>query len=148
MPAFKAGNFDAGIEAGVSAIIAACRGEYQALSDENHSNESSGDTIVYGLLVVAAILSAVLAGLSPVVRAGIFGILLPLIGFFLAVSGGLLLLLFAGGAVLGLVGPYLFRSGRGGSGGFYIGGGGSGDGGGGFSGGGGSFGGGGSSGSW
>ena len=147
VPAFKAGNFDAGIESGVASIIEAARGEYQAPPD---SGKSSGhdDNAFFGLFILAMILTALLSGLPALARAGIFGVAMPVLGALFSLPLAMLALLLVGGVVLGLVGPFLFRGGRGGRGGFYIGGGGSSGGGGGFSGGGGSFGGGGSSGNW
>jgi uncharacterized protein len=145
VPAFKAGNFDAGIQAGVSAVIAAVRGEYQG-SAKGQTEESNDEGAIFGIIMLAIILSAVLRGLPTLWRAGIFGVLLPVVGLVLSLSAIVLLLLLVGGILLGILGPILLSSGRGGGGGFFIGGGGSG--GGGFSGGGGSFGGGGSSGSW
>jgi len=146
VPAFKAGRFDAGITDGVGAIIEAVRGEYQG-APKGHDGNDGDDGAIFGIFMVAAVLTAVLSGLPPLLRAGIFGVLMPAAGLFASASARRLALLGLGGVVLGLVGPYLFRSGRGGGGGFYVGGRSSG-GGGGFSGGGGSFGGGGSSGSW
>ncbi len=149
VPAFKAGNFDAGIEAGVTAIIEAVRGEYQGEPAKERRGQNH-DSAFFGLFILAMILTAVLSGLPALLRAGIFGVVMPVVGAFFALPLALLGLLFIGGVVLGLIGPFLFRSGRGGGDGFYVGGGGGGfsGGGGGFSGGGGSFGGGGSSGSW
>ncbi|EHJ47191.1 protein of unknown function DUF477 [Solidesulfovibrio carbinoliphilus subsp. oakridgensis] len=148
-PAFKAGHFDAGVEAGVAAIIAATRGEYQGAPETGRTDGKGDDNAFFALFILALILSAVLSGLPALARAGIFGVALPVVGGLFGLALGFILLLLVGGVVLGLLGPFLFRSGRGGGGGFFIGGGGGGSsGGGGFSGGGGSFGGGGSSGSW
>ena len=147
VPAFKAGNFDAGIESGVASIIEAARGEYQA-PPETRKSSGHDDNAFFGLFILAMILTALLSGLPALARAGIFGVAMPVLGAFFALPLAMLALLLVGGVVLGLVGPFLFRGGRGGRGGFYIGGGGSSGGGGGFSGGGGSFGGGGSSGNW
>jgi uncharacterized protein len=147
VPAFKAGQFDAGIEAGVAAIIAGARGEYQG-APESGTASGHDDNALFGLFVLAVVLSSLLSGLPTLARIGLFGLILPVAGAFFGLSLVLLALLAVAGVVLGLVGPFLSRgrSGRHG-GGFYVGGGSSG-GGGGFSGGGGSFGGGGSSGSW
>ncbi len=148
VPSFKAGNVDAGVEAGVAGIIAATRGEYQADQGKGADDGEEG-AAVFSLFVLAVILSAVLAGLPPLARAGIFGALMPLAGTFFALPLAVLGLLLVAGVVLGLVGPAMLRSSRGGGGGFFIGGGsGGGFSGGGFSGGGGSFGGGGASGGW
>lgn len=148
VPAFKAGRFDAGIEAGVAAIIEGARGEYQAAPGDGHAS-GHDDNAFFGLFILAMILSALLSGLPAPARAGLLGLALPLGGALFGLTLAMLALLCLGGAVLGLVGPYLFRSGSGRrGGGFYVGGGGGSSGGGGFSGGGGSFGGGGSSGSW
>ncbi|MFP5257662.1 MAG: TPM domain-containing protein, partial [Acidobacteriota bacterium] len=147
VPAFKAGDYDGGLESGVAAIIEGARGEYKAPPE---SGKSSGhdDNAFFGLFILAMILIALLSGLPALLRAGIFGLAMPVVGSFFALPLAMLGLLLLAGVVLGLIGPYLFRGGRGGGGGFYVGGGGSSGGGGGFSGGGGSFGGGGSSGSW
>jgi uncharacterized protein len=150
VPAFKAGRFDAGIEAGVAAIIEGARGEYQAAPGDGKAS-GHDDNAFFGLFILAIILSALLSGLPALARASLLGVALPLGGALFGQTLAMLGLLCLGGAVLGLVGPFLFSggSGRRGGGGFYIGGGGgSSGGGGGFSGGGGSFGGGGSSGSW
>ncbi|MHC1788426.1 TPM domain-containing protein [Solidesulfovibrio sp.] len=147
VPAFKAGNFDAGIEAGVSGIIEGARGEYAAPPETGHSS-GHDDNAFFGLFILAMLLTALLSGLPALARAGIFGLALPVVGAFFALPLGILALLLVGGVVLGLIGPALLRGGRSGRGGFYVGGGGSSGSGGGFSGGGGSFGGGGSSGSW
>ncbi|KHK00718.1 TPM domain-containing protein [Desulfovibrio sp. TomC] len=147
VPAFKAGNFDAGIEAGVKGIIEGSRGEYTA-PPETEKSSGHDDNAFFGLFILAMILTALLSGMPALARAGIFGVALPVLGAFFALPLAMLALLLVGGVVLGLVGPFLFRGGRGGGGGFFIGGGGTSGGGGGFSGGGGSFGGGGSSGSW
>ncbi len=149
VPAFKAGRFDAGIEAGVAAIIEGARGEYQA-APGGGKGSGHDDNAFFGLFILAIILSALLSGLPALTRAGLLGLALPLGGALFGLTLAMLALLCLGGAVLGLVGPFLFSGGSGRrGGGFYIGGGGgSSGGGGGFSGGGGSFGGGGSSGSW
>ncbi|BAH75210.1 TPM domain-containing protein [Solidesulfovibrio magneticus] len=148
VPAFKAGRFDAGIEAGVAAIIEGARGEYQAAPGGGNAS-GHDDNAFFGLFILAMILSALLSGLPAPARAGLLGLALPLGGALFGLTLAMLALLCLGGAVLGLVGPYLFRGGSGRrGGGFYVGGGGGSSGGGGFSGGGGSFGGGGSSGSW
>ena len=147
VPAFKAGNFDAGIEAGVMGIIEGSRGEYTA-PPATKKTSGHDDNAFFGLFILAMILTALLSGLPTLARAGIFGVAMPVLGALFALPLAMLAFLLVGGVVLGLVGPFLFRGGRGGGGGFFIGGGGSSGGGGGFSGGGGSFGGGGSSGSW
>lgn len=149
VPQFKTGNFDAGITDGVSAIMQAVRGEYKA--PPSHKGKGGDDNAVFGLFILAIILTAVLSGLPAPARAGIFGLTMPGVGALFGLGIGMLALLCVGGIALGLIGPFLFSSGRGGGGGFFIGGGGGGfgsGGGGGFSGGGGGFGGGGSSGSW
>jgi uncharacterized protein len=147
VPAFKAGNFDAGIEAGVASLIEAARGEYQAPPEDGKAS-GHDDNAFFGLFILALLLTSLLSGLPTLARAGIFGLAMPVVGAFFALPLGILALLLAGGVVLGLIGPALLRGGRSGGRGFYVGGGRSSGGGGGFSGGGGSFGGGGSSGSW
>jgi uncharacterized protein len=118
-PRFKAGDYSGGLSAGVTAIVAAAKGEYKGsgrtVADKR---QASKDIVVFGL-------AAIIIG-----------------GFFLF---GLFRPLFAGGFVLNGR-SYSNRGSNWPGGGF--GGGGSGGGGGGFSGGGGSFGGGGAGGSW
>lgn len=147
VPAFKAGNFDAGVESGVAALIEGARGEYQA-PPETGKPSGNDDNAFFGLFILAMLLIALLSGLPALARAGIFGLAMPIVGAFFALPLAMLGLLLVAGVVLGLIGPFMMQGGRGGRGGFYVGGGGSSGGGGGFSGGGGSFGGGGSSGSW
>lgn len=119
VPAFKAGDYDAGLTAGVHAILAATRGEYKG----------TGSTVAGGrngqmppLVLFAGFIA-------------IFALLLVLKSRSLMYSG-------VGRSGYGGILPIIF-SGGGGGGGF-----GGGGGGGGFSGGGGSFGGGGAGGSW
>jgi uncharacterized protein len=158
-PRFKAGDFDGGVIAGVAAIMAVVKGEYQAKPRDLRQSRKSAPPVftLIIFLVVACIflgsLSRVLGGL-----AGAIG--LPLIAFLS--FPGLALLIMAGlgalGFAVGLLLTFLFGGGgRGGGGGYFggpffgggFGGGGFGGGdGGGFSGGGGDFGGGGASGDW
>ncbi len=124
-PAFRKGDYDGGMTAGVNAIIAATRGEYhgtgRTANDRRSQQVSPGFFFVFFLAVIAFI--AITRRQASVYHGGGrsgFGSLLPLL--------------------------FLGSGGRGG--GFGGGGGGFGGGGGGFSGGGGSFGGGGAGGSW
>jgi uncharacterized protein len=156
VPYFRIGDFNRGVENGVSAIIAVVKGEYQATPRDLQQGKRSAHPIVTFLIffLVACIflgaISRILGGL-----AGAAG--LTLIAFLL--FPGLAMLVLAGigvlGFILGLFISFLF--GGGGRGGFFSGGpftgGGFGGGsfsgdGGGFSGGGGDFGGGGASGDW
>ncbi len=160
-PYFKAGRFDQGFEAGITAIAQASRGEFKA--DNRYRKSRRGDEpsplfkfLFFGIVLVAFIGSnsrkagAIAGGfLFPV--AFLFG-LMPSLGFFF-----LLLLIFAGsfgGWLLPLIVSGFFLGGMGGLGGGYYGSGMRGGRGGGFSGGGfggfggGGFGGGGASGGW
>lgn len=156
-PAFKAGDFDAGVSAGVTAVMAAVKGEYKASPREGHRGKRSAQpifTLLIFLMVAVVVLGAVSKPLGGL--AGAVG--LPLIASVFFSGAGIVLL-----GILALIGffgglflSFLFGAGRGGGfgGGPFIGGGfgggfgGGGFGGGGFSGGGGGFGGGGASGDW
>jgi len=118
-PAFKQGNYAAGIQAGVNAMIAASKGEYTG----------NGSTIAQGKEERQQDIQTVI---------GVIFVLAILFIMFKFGSGG-------GG---GFGGPVIYSSGGWGSGGGYRGGGGGGFSGGGFSGGGGGFAGGGAGGSW
>jgi len=156
-PRFKRGDFDGGFISGVSSLIDASRGEFKA--DGNHRPQKHGKSsqfftfLIFGAFVMLFLgsISRVLGGISGAVG-------LPAIAYlaFAATGPILLIILAAGGLILGLFLPILFASGghhRGGGfwpgGGFYSSGGsGGGSDFGGFSGGGGDFGGGGASGDW
>jgi uncharacterized protein len=156
-PRFKGGDFDGGVIAGVNAIMAVVKGEYQATPRDLRQGKKSAPpalSLLLFLLVGCIFLGSMAKFLGGL--AGAVGV--PLIahltypGIGLALLGGL----GVAGFFLGLVIAFLFGSGgRGGfGGGFPIGWGGGGGfggggfGGGGFSGGGGGFGGGGASGDW
>ncbi|MGD1018418.1 MAG: TPM domain-containing protein [Verrucomicrobiia bacterium] len=126
-PYFRNGDFTRGLRAGVTAILAATKGEYkgtgQTVADRSRSNQSGGSAWGFGLLVA----------------------------FIIIILLGRLLSYGAGGTVYSRSGRIVSYGGFGGmwgGGGFSSGGGGFSGGGGGFSGGGGSFGGGGAGGSW
>ena len=130
-PQFKAGNYDAGLTAGVNAVLAAAKGEYKGTGQTraqslilsgNQSNNSGGN-----------------GSLAPFVIFAVVFLLLALFGVFGRRRG----FVYTG---VGGFGSGGWSSGGGGwsSGGGFS----SGGGGGGFSGGGGSFGGGGAGGSW
>lgn len=155
-PHFKAGDIDGGVIAGVSAIMAAVKGEYTAAPrDLKHGRKSAPPifTLVIFLLVACVFLGAISRVMGGV--AGAVG--LPVIALLTFPGLALILLVVLGvaGFLLGLFLTFLFGGGgRGGGffGGPFMGGGfgggfGGGDGGG-FSGGGGDFGGGGASGDW
>ncbi|WP_218871221.1 TPM domain-containing protein [Chitinibacter bivalviorum] len=165
LPAFKAGDFVGGIEAGIAQISGVIQGE--ALPPPPARGASGAHPqaelkilglhpmVLAGMLFFCVILSKIIGAWSS--RAAIAGM-----STFAAVSSGtplaLAALLGLGMAValsivasrffLDLLGILMSSSGRGGYGGGYRGGGGFGGGGGGFSGGGGGFGGGGASGGW
>jgi len=157
-PRFKAGDYDGGIAAGVSAIMAVAKGEYAASPRDIKQGGRSAHpvyTLGFFLLVACIVLGAIskylggaagAAGLPYIVHlllpgaaisifigAGVVGFL---IGIFITYA-------FGGGGRGGFPGGGPFIGGWGGGG---FGGGGGGDGG--FSGGGGDFGGGGASGDW
>jgi uncharacterized protein len=161
-PAFKRGDFDAGVIAGVHAIMATVRGEYAAESGNDLRHGKRGGNPIFTFLVFVAVASVFLGGISRLLGAAAGAIGLPLAAFlsFSGLSFFILGLLAFAGFLLGLFLSFLFSAGgRGGywGGGPFIGGfggggswggGGAGGGGGDFSGGGGSFGGGGASGDW
>jgi uncharacterized protein len=155
-PYFRTGDFNGGIENGVSAIIAVVKGEYKATPRDLRQGIRSAHPIVTFLIffLVACIflgaISRILGGL-----AGAAG--LALIAFL--IFPGLAVLILAAIGVIGFfIGLFIsFLFGGGGRGGFFpggpfigggLGGGSFGGDGGGFSGGGGDFGGGGASGDW
>jgi uncharacterized protein len=156
-PYFKAGRFDQGFEAGITAIVQAGRGEFKA--DRRYGRSRRGEEpsplfkfLFFGIVLVAFIGSnsrkagAIAGGfLFPV--AFLLG-LIPSLGFFFLLLlifagtfGGWLLPLivssfFLGGGMGGFGGGYYGRGMRGGHGGGFSGGGFGGFGGGGFGGGG------------
>ena len=156
-PRFKAGDFDGGVFAGVAAIMAVVKGEYQAQPRDLRQSKKSAPPIIallIFLLVACIFLGAISRPLGGV--AGAVG--LPLIALLTFPGLGIIIVAVLGvaGFLTGLLISYLFGGGGGGGGHFggpFFGGGfgggsfGGGDGGG-FSGGGGDFGGGGASGDW
>jgi uncharacterized protein len=160
LPRFRSGDYDAGVRAGVDAILAAIAGTYEPLPEKRGSgNARGGDfmtlvimAIAFGQFLVRGIPSRLAA--TGVLSAGtgllvgllmtsaVFGVLaavlVGLFHFFVGGGGG-------GGPWAGTRGGYYGGSHRGTWGGGF---GGGGFGGGGFSGGGGGFGGGGASGGW
>ena len=159
-PAFKRGDFDRGVTAGVHAIMATARGEYTAQPRDIRQGRRGAHpifTFVIFVLVTTLFLGSISRPLGGL--AGAIGF--PVAAFFSFPGLSLLALgmLAVGGFLLGMALTFLFGTGgRGGFGGPFIGGGmgsfggggfgGGGGGGGGFSGGGGDFGGGGASGDW
>jgi uncharacterized protein len=158
-PRFKQGDFDGGVEAGVSSIMAVVKGEYTATPQDAQQRKIGSSRVMTLLIflfvacVVLGAISKVLGGIAgavglPIIASLLFsgaGIvilaILAAVGFF----GGLLLsILFGGGGRGGGFGGGPFLGGGFGGGSF----GGGSFGGGGFSGGGGGFGGGGASGDW
>lgn len=153
-PRFKSGDFDGGVVAGVTAIAAVVKGEYQA-NPRDLQQGKKGAPPLFTLLVFLAVAAVFLSSFSRLLSGAAGAVGLPVIawltypGVALALIGGLAI----AGFFLGLLLAALFSGGgRGGGyyGGPFIGGGGFGGGsfGGGFSGGGGGFGGGGASGDW
>ena len=159
LPRFRSGDYDAGVRAGVDAILAAIAGTYQPLPEKRGTgNARGGDfmtliimAIAFGQfltrgirsrLVATGVLSAgtgLLVGLlmTSVALGLLAAVLVGLFHFFIGGGGG-------GGPWSGTRGGYYGPYGGGWGGGI----GGGGFGGGGFSGGGGGFGGGGASGGW
>lgn len=154
-PAFKRGDFDGGIAAGVHAIEATVRGEYQAESGDLRQGRKGANPI-FTLLIFVLVAVVFLGGISRFLGGLAGAVGLPLAASLsFGLSGLFLILLAIPGFVMGLVLAFLFSSGR--RGGFFgggpfigggFGGGGFRGGGGGFFGGGGTFGGGGASGDW
>lgn len=153
-PAFKRGDFDAGIAAGVGAIMATVRGEYTAQPRDDIRQGKKGANPIFTFLIFVLVASVFLGGISRLLGGLAGAVGLPVAAFlsFSGVSLIVLGLLAFAGFLLGLFLAFLFsagrRSGFGGGGPFMGGFGGGSFGGGGFSGGGGSFGGGGASGDW
>jgi uncharacterized protein len=160
-PRFKNGDFDGGIAAGVTAIMAVVKGEYSAKTQVGrHGRRSTSPlfTLLIFFMVACVFLGAISRFLGGL--AGAVG--LPLIAFlaFPGLALAVMAVIAAVGFAAGLFLSFLFGGGGRGGGGFggpFIGGGygggfgggfGGGDSGGGFSGGGGDFGGGGASGGW
>jgi len=155
-PAFKQGDFDAGVARGVGAIMATVRGEYSAEPRDIRQGKKGASPIMT-LLLFVLVASVFLGGISKVLGGFAGAIGLPVAAFlsFSGISLILLGILAVVGFIAGLFIAFLFSSG--GRGGFMgggpffgggFGGGSFGGGSGGFSGGGGSFGGGGASGDW
>jgi uncharacterized protein len=155
-PRFKAGDYDAGISAGVAAITKAVRGEYKGTPrDLRHGKKSAPPVIT--LAIFLGVACVFLGSLSRYLGGAAGAVGLPIIAWLSFPGLALLILvgLGVGGFLLGLLLAALFGGGRGGGGhfggpffggGYFGGGGGGGDGG--FSGGGGDFGGGGASDDW
>jgi uncharacterized protein len=156
-PLFKEGNFDGGIEQGVSSIMAVVKGEYRTTPNEMHTEKRNAPP-VFTLLIFFLVACVFLGAISKLLGglAGAAG--LPLIASltFPGLAGLVLIVLSVIGFLVGLFLTFLFGGGGGlgrfgGGGPFWgggFGGGSSGGSGGGFSGGGGGFGGGGASGDW
>ncbi len=155
-PRLRAGDYDGGVMAGVSAIMAVVKGEYKALPRDLHQGKKGAPPFI--TLAMVLLVACIFLGSISRIFGGVAGAAgIPLIAS-LALPG-LSLFLLAGlgviGFVVGLVISLVFGGG-GRGGGFYggpfmgggFGGGSFGGGSGGFSGGGGSFGGGGASGDW
>jgi uncharacterized protein len=155
-PFFREGNFDGGIERGVSSIMAVVKGEYQA-TDNGREGEKRDAPPLLGLFIFFLVACVFLGAISKLL-AGLAGAVgLPLIASltFPGLAGLALIVIGLVGFIIGLIITFAFGAGGGtgryrGGGPFWGGGGfgGGSFGGGGFSGGGGGFGGGGASGDW
>ncbi|MBI3616393.1 MAG: TPM domain-containing protein [Candidatus Omnitrophica bacterium] len=149
VPRFRAGDYDGGIERGVTAILSAAQGEYRSSPSSRQEGWSSFKPALFvgffisQILPMAVLWVLFLAGVSGVVASVVTGkLIFSLYALFLGILPLVLRsffpVVFANSS--GLSGRGYYRgTGGGGFGGF---------GGGGFSGGGGGFGGGGASGSW
>jgi uncharacterized protein len=161
-PRFRAGDFDGGVKAGVSAIMEVVRGEYSA-KPESYGSGRRGvhpNHSIFTFIIFLAVACIFLGSMSRILGGLIGAVGLPVIAFL--VFPGLALIILAGlgvaGFLFGIFLTFLFGGGGRGGGPFIGGGpfmwggggfgGGFGGGGGGFSGGGGGFGGGGASGDW
>ncbi len=143
VPAFRAGDFDKGIESAVGAIIQATKGEYKPTGGSPDEKIKQNGPLIFAAIVLFYMLPIICYLLTMVLALAIFGFPLGLIIGIL----GVIFLIIARGALMLPLGQTVSSGRRGG----YWGGGGFGGGGfsGGFSGGGGgSFGGGGASGGW
>ena len=141
-PAFKSGDFSAGIVAGTDAIVETVRGEYS--QEKNVSGRSSSTHgRVHPLIIVFAVVIMIVSRISRVAGGvmGAAGVPFNANMFFGPLSVGIILALIPVGFFAGVVSPYInvFS---------FFGSGGSRGGGSSFSGGGGKFGGGGASGGW
>lgn len=159
-PRFRQGDFDGGVTAGVSAIMATVKGEYAAIPRDLRQGRKSAPPVA-GLLFFLGV-ACVLMGAFSRLLGGLAGAAgLPIVAALTFPGLGLAILAGLGiaGFLLGIFLAFLFGSGGGGGGGHWGGttygggfgggfGGGWSSGGGGFSGGGGGFGGGGASGDW
>lgn len=159
-PAFKAGDYNAGVTAGIDSMIAAVKGSYKAETRKASGNGSTNwfAAILPLTFLALMIISEIIKGgrtqraINALISATVFGIVtwsitsLAIVGIFVAVAVFIAIMFSGGGGSGGSGGTSNTWGGGswGGGGGF----GGGGFGGGGFGGGGGSFGGGGSSGSW
>ncbi len=154
-PQFKRGDFDAGFQAGVRAMIDATRGEFKADKTAPRAIKNGGLSSALPFLIFGAIFLLILGRISRFLGGGAgligFGALGMILGFSLVTA----ILLGILGLILGVFLPFLFGGPfrGGGPGGFWTGGGfggggGSDSGGMDFGGGGGDFGGGGASGDW
>ena len=155
VPRFRAGDYDGGIERGVTAILSATQGEYRAPRKVHRGADSrsigSLIKVLFGLIFmglrsgassVILLLLMVVSVLFGAVAFALGWYPLSIVGFLLA--GFLFYLMLTSGNASMTSSGYSWRSSGWGAGGFS----GGGFGGGGFSGGGGGFGGGGASGSW
>ena len=151
VPLFRSGQIDAGIRAGIVAMINAVRGEYTPSAAAPKQNQDSDPFGLIFLLIFAFSFIGRAFHKKQKMAAVAGGIASPVLGVLFLPQMGLWLLALIPVGILGGLFVSSMSSGTGGSG-FYMGGGGfgrsSGGFGGGFSGGGGGFGGGGASGGW
>ena len=159
-PMFRSGAFDAGVTAGVEAILQVVSGEALPAVEASPDAGDQGGSDGGGVLITAFVIGSVLAlplralfgtGTAMIGGAGIAGVLAWVFGFGFAFVAIAMVVGAVGALTSGMRGNrrWASRGPRGGGfGGGFGGGGFGGGGGGGFSGGGGGFGGGGASGSW
>jgi uncharacterized protein len=152
-PQFKRGDFNAGFQSGIRAIIDATRGEFKADKVKRAPSSRGIVSSFMPLIVFGAVCLLVLGRISRPLggAAGLLGF--PLVGLILGLPLAGIIFLGVLGLAMGIFLPLFFGGPFGGAGGYGMGGGGgfgSGgfDGGGGFDGDGGDFGGGGASGDW
>lgn len=150
VPEFKSGRSDQGIANGVSAMMAAVKGEFKSLPQKKapRKRQTNFGALFIPLMVVIMLVSR-LAAVNRILGAVAGGILAPIIGMgFLGTSLLLLVILIPAGLLGGLILSAIPATAFIGRGGGFFGGSGGGFSSGGFSGGGGGFGGGGASGGW
>jgi uncharacterized protein len=121
-PFLKDGNYELGISAGVNGIIAATKGEFKALPKGERNHRSSGKGVPsLPTMLLGAVVAVAIVGLF----SRVFGTIAGAVGFplaaylaFPAMELVTLLLIGAGGLVVGLLLSWFVSSRFGGGGGF------------------------------